>query len=65
MREDVILAYEKDGKPLREKLRLVVPGNWGYKWIKWLTQIELVDYDFKGVYESRGFPDNAEISADH
>lgn len=65
LREDVILAYEKDGKPLREKLRLVVPGNWGYKWIKWLTQIELVDYDFKGVYESRGFPDNAEISADH
>jgi len=61
MYEDIILAYEKDGKPLPEKLRLAVPGMWGYKWIKWLTRIEVVDYDFKGLYESRGFPDNAEI----
>jgi DMSO/TMAO reductase YedYZ molybdopterin-dependent catalytic subunit len=61
MREDMILAYEKDGKPLPEKLRLAVPGMWGYKWIKWLIHIEVVDYDFKGRYESIGFPDNAEI----
>ena len=61
MHEDIILAYEKDGKPLPEKLRLAVPGMWGYKWIKWLIRIEVVDYDFKGRYESRGFPDNAEI----
>ncbi len=62
MREDMILAYEKDGKPLPEKLRLVAPGMWGYKWIKWLIHIEIVDYDFKGTYESSGFPDNAEMS---
>lgn len=61
MREDIVLAYEKDGKPLPEKLRLAVPNMWGYKWIKWLIHIEVVDYDFKGRYESRGFPDNAEI----
>jgi len=61
MRDDIVLAYEKDGKPLPEKLRLAVPSMWGYKWIKWLTHIEVVDYDFKGRYESRGFPDNAEI----
>lgn len=61
MREDTVLAYEKDGKPLPEKLRLAVPSMWGYKWIKWLIHIEVVDYDFKGRYESRGFPDNAEI----
>ena len=61
MREDVILAYEKDGESLPEKLRLAVPGMWGYKWIKWLIHIEVVDYDFKGLYESSGFPDNAEI----
>lgn len=61
MREDIVLAYEKDGKPLPEKLRLAVPSMWGYKWIKWLIHIEVVDYDFKGRYESRGFPDNAEI----
>ena len=61
MYEDIILAYEKDGKPLPEKLRLAAPGMWGYKWIKWLIRIEVVDYDFKGRYESGGFPDNAEI----
>jgi DMSO/TMAO reductase YedYZ molybdopterin-dependent catalytic subunit len=31
MREDIVLAYEKDGKPLPEKLRLAVPSMWGYK----------------------------------
>jgi DMSO/TMAO reductase YedYZ molybdopterin-dependent catalytic subunit len=61
MHDDIILAYEKNGKPLPEKLRLAVPGMWGYKWIKWLIRIEVVDYDFKGRYESIGFPDNAEI----
>lgn len=62
MREDIILAYERDGEPLPEKLRLVVPGKWGYKWIREITNIELVDYDFKGFYESRGYSDTAEIS---
>ncbi len=62
MREDVLLAYERDGEPLPEKLRLVVPGKWGYKWISQLIRVELVNYDFKGSWESRGYSDNAEIS---
>jgi DMSO/TMAO reductase YedYZ molybdopterin-dependent catalytic subunit len=62
MRDNVIVAYEKDGILLPDKLRLVVPGWWGYKWIKMLVGIELVNYDFKGTYESRGYPDNAEIT---
>jgi DMSO/TMAO reductase YedYZ molybdopterin-dependent catalytic subunit len=64
MREDIILAYERDGMPLSEGLRLVVPGKWGYKWISGLTHIELVDYDFTGVWETRGYSDEADISAD-
>ena len=62
MREDIILAYERDGMPLSEGLRLVVPGKWGYKWISGLTHIEIVDYDFAGVWESRGYSDEAEIT---
>lgn len=62
MRDDIIIAYERDGKELSENIRLVVPGKWGYKWIKKLARIELVDYDFKGFYEQRGYSDNAEIS---
>jgi len=61
MREDIILAYERDAAPLPEKLRLVVPGKWGYKWISSVNHIELVDYDFKGFWESRGYSDEADI----
>ncbi len=62
MRDNIILAYEKDGVPLND-LRLVVPGKWGYKWISQLTRIELVDYDFLGFWESRGYSDEADISS--
>jgi DMSO/TMAO reductase YedYZ molybdopterin-dependent catalytic subunit len=62
MREDILLAYERDGEPLVEEVRLVVPGKWGYKWIRDVTHIEVVDYDFKGFYESRGYSDEADIS---
>jgi hypothetical protein len=61
---NVILAYEKDGAPLGETLRLVVPGRWGYKWISQVTRIELVNYDFKGLWESRGYSDDAFIQSD-
>ena len=59
MRDDIILAYE--GEPLseRDKVRLVVPCMWGYKWIANPTHIELVDYDFLGTWESWGYPDEA------
>ncbi len=63
-RDDIILAYERDGKLLTEQVRLVVPGKWGYKWVRDVTRIELVNYDFKGFYESRGYSDEADISSD-
>lgn len=62
MRDDIIVAYEKDGEAL-DALRLVVPGKWGYKWINQLSRIELVDYDFLGFWESRGYSDDAAISS--
>jgi len=63
LRDDVILAYEKDGAPLSETLRLVVPGCWGYKWIAQVTGIELVNYNFLGMYESLGYSDEAYINS--
>ena len=63
MDENVIVAYEKDGAPLDEKLRLVVPDRWGYKWIHSLNNIELVDYDFLGRYEGGDYSDSAEIAS--
>jgi DMSO/TMAO reductase YedYZ molybdopterin-dependent catalytic subunit len=63
MRQDVIIAYELNGQPLPEKLRLVVPGKWGYKWMSSVSHIELVNFDFKGLWESRGYSDEADISS--
>ncbi|NJE04749.1 hypothetical protein E3E36_00990 [Thermococcus sp. M36] len=44
--------------------QIVVPGRWGYKWIKYLTKVELVSYDFKGTRESARYPDDAYITDD-
>ncbi len=60
--DNVILAFEKDGAPLSEVLRLVVPGHWGYKWIAQVVNIELVNYDFQGKWESVGYSDDGIIT---
>ncbi len=60
--DNIILAYAKDGAPLPEVLRLVVPGHWGYKWIAQVVRIELVNYDFQGKWESQGYTDDGIIT---
>jgi DMSO/TMAO reductase YedYZ molybdopterin-dependent catalytic subunit len=54
-----LLAYEMNGVPLPERhgypLRLIVPGYFGEKHVKWLTRIELVTADVKGFYEAQGW----------
>ena len=39
--------------------KVVLPCRWGYKWVKWIKQITVVDYDYKGTYESSGSSDEA------
>ena len=39
MREDVIIAYELNGQPLAETIRLVVPNANGNVWIRQITEI--------------------------
>jgi DMSO/TMAO reductase YedYZ molybdopterin-dependent catalytic subunit len=41
MQSDVIIAYENDGSPLPETLRLVVPGANGNIWIAMITTITM------------------------
>jgi DMSO/TMAO reductase YedYZ molybdopterin-dependent catalytic subunit len=52
---DVVLVWEMDGKPLTYEhgypARLLVPGIYGMKHVKWITSIELVDYNFKGFWQ--------------
>ena len=40
-RADVIIAYELNGVPLDEKLRLVIPGANGESWISMITSISI------------------------
>jgi DMSO/TMAO reductase YedYZ molybdopterin-dependent catalytic subunit len=61
MYNNVILAYQKDNQAL-SGLRLVVPGNWGYKWINQVTSIVVFNYDYLGHWESQGYSDDGTIS---
>ncbi|MFW9990178.1 MAG: molybdopterin-dependent oxidoreductase [Candidatus Odinarchaeota archaeon] len=55
---DVLLAYEMNSEVLppehRFPIRVVAPNQLGYKWVKWVVRIEIVNYDYKGYWESRG-----------
>ncbi len=42
--------------------QLVAESKWGYKWIKWVTEIELSDdVNHKGFWESRGYSNEADL----
>src|SRR4030042_58835 len=62
---DVFLAFRMNGEPLPKQhgypLRVIVPGIYGMKHVKWLSKIELVNYNFKGYWEKRGWSDDAII----
>lgn len=63
--DDILLAYMMNGEPLPRAhgypLRAVVPGLYGIKNVKWITEIEVVNYDFKGYWQQRGWTDKGEI----
>ncbi|HXF82981.1 MAG TPA: molybdopterin-dependent oxidoreductase [bacterium] len=60
-----LLAYEMNGAPLPPThgfpVRLLVPGLFGMKNPKWITRIEVVDYDFQGYWERSGWSDEAVV----
>jgi len=62
---DVLLAYKLDHKPLARSqgapLRLVVPGMYGYKFIKWVNRVELITAPIDGYWEQNGYDRDAYI----
>lgn len=62
-----LLASTIDGQPLPVSqgypMRLLVPGMYGYKSIKWLVRVKLAPNDVRGYWEVRGYPENAFIGA--
>lgn len=63
---DILMAYKMNGVVLPSErgfpFQLVAESKYGYKWIKWITRIELSDdLNYKGYWESRGFPNDADL----
>lgn len=60
-----LLAYEMNGEALSPShgfpLRLLIPGLYGMKNPKWITRIEVVDYDFQGYWQASGWTDEAVV----
>ena len=62
MEPTTLVAYEMNGEMIPPRhgfpVRVIVPGLFGEKHVKWLTRIELVDHDAKGFYEQQGWGPN-------
>ena len=66
LRPDVIVAYEMLGAPVTREhggpVRLYVAPMYGYKSIKWLSEIKVVESAPLGYWEHDGFPADAWIN---
>lgn len=57
--EEVLLAYEMNGEPLRAvhgaPVRVVVPGYIGARSVKWVTRIELTSEPWEGYFQETSY----------
>jgi len=63
---DILMAYKMNDVTLPPErgfpFQLVAESKWGYKWIKWITEIELSDdASYRGYWESRGYSNSADL----
>jgi len=64
---NILIAFKMNNVTLPPErgwpFQLVAESKWGYKWIKWVTEIELSDdIDYEGYWESRGYSNNADLN---
>lgn len=62
----LIMASHSNGLPLPDEMGfpfiIVAEDKQGYKWARWVNQIELTaDSNYKGYWESRGFDNQADL----
>lgn len=61
----VLVAVSQNREPLTQRhgfpCRIRVPKIFGMKNVKWLTEIEVVDEDYRGYWMDRGWSDEAEV----
>jgi DMSO/TMAO reductase YedYZ molybdopterin-dependent catalytic subunit len=63
---DILMAYKMNDVVLPPErgfpFQLVAESKWGYKWIKWITEIEVSgDASYRGYWESRGYSNSADL----
>lgn len=65
MHPDTMLVYDLNGEPLPKEhgfpLRAIIPGIFGMKNVKWIERIELVNHNFQGFWQERGWSDVATV----
>jgi DMSO/TMAO reductase YedYZ molybdopterin-dependent catalytic subunit len=65
MEDDVMLAYLMNGEKLPKDhgfpVRLIVPGLYGIKNVKWITEIEVYNGDYQGYWQQKGWTDEGTI----
>jgi len=66
MDNNILMAYKMNDVVLPPErgfpFQLVAESKWGYKWIKWITEIELSDdAGYRGYWESRGYSNSADL----
>ncbi len=67
MDNDILMAYKMNDVVLPPErgfpFQLVAESKWGYKWIKWITEIELsADASYRGYWESRGYSNSGDLN---
>ena len=64
-RLDVMLAAKINGRVLDAQrgfpFQVVAESKLGYKWVKWVTRIELSENPYKGFWEQRGYDNEADV----
>jgi DMSO/TMAO reductase YedYZ molybdopterin-dependent catalytic subunit len=70
MDNDIIMAYAMNNVTLPAErgypFELVAEDKWGYKWIKWIEEIELSDNpNYKGYWEQRGYSNSGNLNGSY
>jgi DMSO/TMAO reductase YedYZ molybdopterin-dependent catalytic subunit len=63
----ILMAYKMNDAVMKPErgfpFQLVAEMKWGYKWIKWITKIELSDdINYKGYWEERGYSNDGNLN---
>jgi DMSO/TMAO reductase YedYZ molybdopterin-dependent catalytic subunit len=67
MNNNILMAYKMNNVTLPAErgfpFELVAEDKWGYKWIKWIEKIELIDDpSYRGYWEQRGYSNAGDLN---